>query len=132
MLLPPGTTGNGLHGYSRINPVINIAAYAKSNNAQRTYSQGHLSIETCRKRRQRLVVMLDEHGLDNKQIVVKVLTKAMKTTAYVQAPIVVDICAPLAAAMNTKNFENIPANGGMPPRENKASVMIKLRRGLVW
>ena len=34
--------------------------------------------------------------------------------------------------MNTKNFENIPANGGIPASENKASVSRNDNFGLVW
>ena len=33
--------------------------------------------------------------------------------------------------LNTKNFENIPANGGIPPNENNAKVIRNARRGLV-
>ena len=35
------------------------------------------------------------------------------------------------AEANTKNFEKKPANGGIPPNEKSASVMMKLRCGLV-
>ena len=36
-----------------------------------------------------------------------------------------------AAAMNTKNLQNMPAKGGMPARENKASVSKNDSLGLV-
>ena len=32
--------------------------------------------------------------------------------------------------MNTKNFENIPAKGGIPANENKAKVSRKANLGL--
>ena len=60
-----------------------------------------------------------------------VLSNAMNTTPYAHAPIVVLMLAPLTPDMNTKNFENIPANGGIPPSENIAKVIKKLKRGFV-
>jgi len=51
-----------------------------------------------------------------------VLTKARKTTSQ---------CPAWNADANTKNLEKNPANGGIPANEKSASVMTKLKRGLV-
>ena len=37
----------------------------------------------------------------------------------------------LSAPVKMKNFEKNPAKGGMPARENMASIIAKDRRGLV-
>ena len=39
--------------------------------------------------------------------------------------------APCRAAVKMKNFEKKPAKGGIPARENIASIMVNARRGLV-
>ena len=38
---------------------------------------------------------------------------------------------PAKAAAKMKNLEKKPANGGMPPNENRANVSTNVRRGFV-
>jgi hypothetical protein len=51
-----------------------------------------------------------------------VFTNARNTTRYHPSA---------KAAAKMKNFVKKPANGGMPPNENRASVSTSVRRGFV-
>ena len=57
--------------HGRINPVVHIAAHTEDNDAEGANGQRQLGVDMTAEGGQWVVVMLDVHGLDNEQIVVK-------------------------------------------------------------
>ena len=98
-----------LHHRRSLNPVIDIAANAKGDDAECAESQRQLRVDVRTEGWQRIRIMLDEHSLDDEQIVV-------------QAHHRVD-----------QGDEDYCIDGSTDGRsdQNSASVMRKARRGLV-
>ena len=60
-----------LHHRSSVNPVVNDAAHTKGHNAQCADSQSHLRAARALEGRQWILVIADEHGLHDEQVIIQ-------------------------------------------------------------